>query len=204
MLGALNFIGNEVVKRRPEKTPEFFTYSLGIGGIIQYGILLGVALLIGRNLPKRETFALRRPRSVAAGAGIAALTVAVTLVIGSIVRPFLHPERKQGILPQHGWVPGHVVPFVLSVVAVAVAAPIVEELIFRGLGFTLLARFGRGFAIVGVGTAFGIAHGIPEGLPLLIPLGAGLAWMRDRTQSVYPGMVLHSLFNGVQVIFAVT
>jgi membrane protease YdiL (CAAX protease family) len=100
-------------------------------------------------------------------------------------------------------VPGHIAAFVLSFLAVAVAAPIVEESMFRGLGFRLLAKFGRTAAIVAVGVAFGLAHGIPEALPILIPLGAGLAWLRDRTDSIYPGMVLHGLFNAVQVVVAV-
>jgi uncharacterized protein len=204
VLGALNFAGNELAKRPVQKTPEFFTYSLGVGGIVLNGVLLGVTLLIALDLPKRRTFALYRPHGLARGLGIAVLTVAITIAVGVIVQPFLHPARKQGILPEHGWVPGHVAAFVLSVIAVSVAAPVVEELLFRGLGFSLLLRFGRSFALAGVGIAFGVAHGIPEALPILVPLGAGLAWLRDRTQSVFPGMVVHALFNAVQVIFAVT
>jgi membrane protease YdiL (CAAX protease family) len=30
-----------------------------------------------------------------------------------------------------------------------------------------------------------------------------LAWLRDRTDSVYPGMVVHGLFNGVALAAAV-
>ena len=204
ILGALNFAGNELVKQPKQKTPEFFMYSLGVGGIVLNGVLLGITLLIALDLPKRRTFALYSPRNLARGLGVAVLTVAFTLAVGAIVTPLLHPDRKQGILPERGWVPGHVGAFVLSVIAVSVAAPVVEELLFRGLGFSLLLRFGRAFALAGVGIAFGVAHGIPEALPILVPLGAGLAWLRDRTQSVFPGMIVHALFNAVQVIVAVT
>jgi len=35
-------------------------------------------------------------------------------------------------------------------------------------------------------------------------LGSLLAWIRSRTDSVYPGMLLHSSFNLVALIAAVT
>lgn len=198
-----NFAATYAAKPRPQRTPEFFKYSLGIGGLVLYAILLLIVLAIASGLPLRPTLALRRPRSIPRAIGLVLLVIAGTLIIGAIVSPFLHPGDKQEILPERGWVPGHVTAFVLSTLAVAVAAPIVEELLFRGLGFRLLLPFGRGAAIVGVGVAFGLAHGIPEALPILVPLGSGLAWIRDRTNSIYPGIVLHSLFNGVQVVAAV-
>jgi membrane protease YdiL (CAAX protease family) len=39
---------------------------------------------------------------------------------------------------------------------------------------------------------------------VLIPFGIALAWLRDRTESVYPGMVVHALFNGIALAFSVT
>ncbi len=83
------------------------------------------------------------------------------------------------------------------------AAPIVEELTFRGAGYTLLERYGRPLAIVAVGLLFGLAHGLVDALPLLAAFGMGLAYLRARTASVYPGMLLHALFNGVTLIVAV-
>lgn len=198
-----NFAASNAAEPTERETPVFFQISFGIGGLVLYTILLVVVLAIATGLPPRPTFALRRPRSIARASGLAVAVVAVTLVVGLIVTPFLHPGEKQDILPERGWVPGHVTAFVLSLLAVSVAAPIVEELMFRGLGFRLLLPFGRGVAIVGVGLAFGVAHGIPEALPILVPLGSGLAWLRDRTNSIYPGMVLHALYNGVQVVVAV-
>ena len=31
---------------------------------------------------------------------------------------------------------------------------------------------------------------------MLVPFGIALAWLRDRTNSVVPGMFVHALFNG--------
>ena len=51
---------------------------------------------------------------------------------------------------------------------------------------------------------FGLAHGLILSLPVIAVLGALLAWIRSRTDSVYPGMLLHSAFNLVALIAAVT
>jgi membrane protease YdiL (CAAX protease family) len=39
---------------------------------------------------------------------------------------------------------------------------------------------------------------------VLTIFGAILAWLRLRTDSVYPTMMLHALFNGIALIAAVT
>ena len=39
---------------------------------------------------------------------------------------------------------------------------------------------------------------------MLALFGGVLAWMRSRTESVYPGMLLHALFNLVALVAAVT
>jgi membrane protease YdiL (CAAX protease family) len=53
------------------------------------------------------------------------------------------------------------------------------------------------------GLAFGVAHGLVEALPLLVAFGIGLAYLRCRVDSVYPGMVVHGLFNGAALVVAV-
>jgi membrane protease YdiL (CAAX protease family) len=85
----------------------------------------------------------------------------------------------------------------------AVVAPIVEELTFRGVGQSLLSFVGRWPSILLVGIAFGVAHGLVEALLVLVPFGIALAWLRDRTKSVLPGMVVHGLFNAIALIAAV-
>ena len=79
-----------------------------------------------------------------------------------------------------------------------------EEVTFRGLGYSLLEPLGRMTAILWIGIAFGLAHGLVEGLPILIVFGAGLAFLRARTDSVYPGMVVHAAFNAIALLVSVT
>ena len=74
---------------------------------------------------------------------------------------------------------------------------------FRGLGFRLLVRFGRPAAVVLVGLLFGVWHGLVEALPILVAFGVLLAWIRERTHSLYPCVALHAFFNGIQLIASV-
>jgi CAAX amino terminal protease family. len=81
--------------------------------------------------------------------------------------------------------------------------PFVEEVTYRGLGYSLLERFGQWPAIVLVGLLFGLSHGLIVSLPIIAIFGCVLAWIRSRTNSVFPGMALHSTFNLVALLAAV-
>ena len=50
---------------------------------------------------------------------------------------------------------------------------------------------------------FGLWHGLVEALPVLIIFGTGLAFLRSRTRSIYPGMILHATFNAAALLIAV-
>ena len=115
-----------------------------------------------------------------------------------------HPGNEQGLTPAH-WEPQHAAAYVANGVVICVFVPFVEELTFRGLGFTLLdERFGEWPAILLVGLVFGLAHGLVVSLPVIAVFGAVLAWIRARTDSVFPGMVVHGTFNLIALVAAVT
>jgi uncharacterized protein len=77
-------------------------------------------------------------------------------------------------------------------------------MMFRGLGFSLLYRFGPRTALVGTAVAFGLIHGFLVALPIFVIVGLSLGWLRMRTGSVYPGMLMHGGFNAVATILAVS
>jgi membrane protease YdiL (CAAX protease family) len=56
---------------------------------------------------------------------------------------------------------------------------------------------------VATGVLFGLAHGLIVALPVLAVFGIAVGWVRDRTDSVYPGMLLHGTFNGIALIASV-
>ena len=186
-----------------ESTVEepLYRTSTAVLGAVQFGIMLGIVLLLCVGASRRQLLALRWPTSWWRALGIAVAVYVLVFVVGAIVGQFVDPAEEQGLLPEI-WDPDRAVALGLNAILVVVAAPIVEELTFRGVGFTLLERFGRWFAIVGTAVAFGLAHGLVEGFPLLVAFGLGLGYMRARVDSVYPCILLHAAFNGLTLAFA--
>ena len=198
---ALNY-ASRLVPNKPDRN-VLYTWSAAIGGLVQLGIVLGIVLAIARGRPKDEYLGLRRPSSWGLAAGLIVLVLIGVFALSAVLSPLLHPGQEQGLVPKT-WHPDRAAPFVANFIVVAVLAPIVEEITFRGLGYKLLEPFGKWTAILLVGLLFGLAHGLVEALPILAAFGAGLAYVRMRTGSVYPGMIVHSAFNSLVLIVAVT
>jgi membrane protease YdiL (CAAX protease family) len=172
-----------------------YQWGTAIAAALLYAIVLGFLLLIARGESARDLFALRPPRSWHRALGWAIVVFVLVLAIGAALDPLLHAGEEQGLTPS-GWDSDRAAAFAANVVVVAGIAPVVEELTYRGLGFSLLRPYGVASAIIGVGIAFGLAHGLIEALPILSLFGIGLAWLRERTDSVYPPILLHAAFNG--------
>lgn len=182
---------------------QLYSYSAFAGGIVLYAIWLAVALLI--VLHRFDLLAFRAPRRWASALGLAVGVVGVIFVWEAIVSYLPLPEspnKEQGITNVR-WEPSHAGAFAANFFLLAVVAPIVEELTFRGAGQSLLRFLGRWPAIVLVGIAFGLAHGLVEALLVLVPFGIAVAWLRDRTNSVLPGMLVHAVFNGVALAYVI-
>jgi membrane protease YdiL (CAAX protease family) len=182
---------------------EVYSYSTFVGGAVLYAVWLGVVLLIA--IDRFDLLAFRRPqgwrRTVGLGFGVIVAIYAWEAVVSTLPLP-QSPGKEQGLTPTH-WEPSHAGAFAANVALFALVAPVVEELTFRGVGQSLLGFLGRWPSIVLVGAAFGLAHGLLEALLVLVPFGVALAYLRDRTNSILPGVVVHGLFNGVALAAAV-
>jgi len=180
-----------------------YRWSTFEGSLIQFAVIAAIVYGIAGLGRRGQLLALRRPTSwgqaVAIGIGIGFLMLVLALTLG----PLLNPGREQGVTPDV-WRPNHAAEYVANGIVIAVVAPIVEELTFRGLGYSLLVRFGRWTAIILVGVAFGLAHGLVQAFPFLAVFGAALAYLRSRVDSVYPGMIVHGTFNAVALAVAVS
>ncbi|MFN8486355.1 MAG: type II CAAX endopeptidase family protein [Caldilineaceae bacterium] len=89
----------------------------------------------------------------------------------------------------------------LLLILVAGIAPIAEELLFRGMLYPVLRyRVGSIGAIAASAFVFGLVHFIPIIIPGLIFVGFILGWVRERSGSVVPGMVIHALQNGIVMV----
>jgi len=180
-----------------------YKFSTFENGTLFYAIWLGFILLVSIN--RFDLLALRAPRGWGRALGIAGsaflLIIACEFVVSLLPLP-QSPGSEQGLTPPH-WEPAHASAFAANMVLFAVIAPFVEELMFRGLGYSLLRFLGAYPSMLVVGVAFGLDHGLLEGLLVLIPFGIAVAWVRERTDSVFPGMLVHAAFNGGTLALAV-
>lgn len=93
--------------------------------------------------------------------------------------------------------------FLATLVLLAGLAPLVEELVFRGLLFGWLeSRWGSGVAVVVSSLAFAAAHVEPAHALLVLPLGLMFGLLRWRTRSLWPSLVAHMANNGMAVAAA--
>lgn len=180
-----------------------YRYSYAIAAAVQYAVMLGVLLLIARGLPVRELFALRRPTSWWRALGYAAVVLIAIWIVSAALAPFLDATEEQGLVPDE-WDSSRAGAFAAFFVVVAFVAPAVEELTYRGLGFSLLAPYGTPIAILVTGLLFGLAHGLLVALPVLTFFGVAIGWLRARSDSIYPPMVLHATFNATALVVSVT
>jgi membrane protease YdiL (CAAX protease family) len=193
------------------ETPDdlAYRYSSSVAALVQYGVMLGILLLIARGLPKRDVFALRRPTRWGRALGLAVLALgaiyASALAYERVLSLFgdFDPTEEQGLVPD-GWDSSRAGAFIAFFVVVAFIAPAVEELTYRGLGISLLQPYGTVLAIVATGVLFGLAHGLLVGLPILSFFGIVVGWLRVRTDSIYPSIALHSAFNGIALLVSVS
>jgi membrane protease YdiL (CAAX protease family) len=185
-------------------TPDdvLYLWSTFAGALIQYGIMFVLILAIAHGLD-RILLGLEAPAARRRAAALALGALLAIIAATAALSPFLDAGDEQGLVPD-AWDSSRAVPFLANAAAVTIVAPFVEEMLFRGLGFGLLTQFvGPWPAILVTGVAFGLAHGLVLGLPVLSIFGIALGWLRWQTGSVYPGMIVHGLFNAMALAAAV-
>jgi membrane protease YdiL (CAAX protease family) len=180
-----------------------YSYGTAIGGIVVYGVFFLILLLIARGLPARDFFALHRPASWPKALGFALLSYVLIFVGAGLIIWALGAGEEQGLTPD-AWDSSKAGAYAANFVAVAIVGPIVEELMYRGAGMTLLAPYGAPVAVLVTALAFGLGHGLLLALAALVYFGVVTALLRLKTGSVYPCILVHSLFNATSLILAVT
>ena len=92
-------------------------------------------------------------------------------------------------------------PFIIQVLATAVGAPIVEELMFRGVIYRRLRRMAGVIpsAII-VSLLFGVYHGNWIQAPYAFLLGLACVYVYERYKSIIAPMILHGTANFVAVL----
>jgi membrane protease YdiL (CAAX protease family) len=179
------------------ETP-FYEATFAITSAIVYGLLIALTFWIGSGYGNARK-ALGLVRFELRWLGYAALVVLGATVLAAILEPLLHAGEEQGFAPDE-WRSDRAAIFTLNALVAVTLVPFAEELFFRGAGVTVLRPFGAVAAVAGTAVVFGLAHGIVVALPTLVPLAAGLAWVRLRSESLWPSVLAHAAYNGVAVI----
>jgi len=204
-LTALNYVGRFSDTETPDDLA--YRYSTSAYAVGTFLVMLGIAFLIARGIPRRHAFGLVRPASWKRALMLSFLSLlaiyGLSFVSIRVLSLFTdeNPTCEQGLAPTE-WDGSRAGAFAAFFVAVVFVGPFVEELIYRGLGFALLAPYGTWTAILLTGLLFGAAHGLLVALPALVAFGIVVAWLRSRVGSIYPTVLVHSTFNGVALVAA--
>jgi hypothetical protein len=196
ILVALGFAGQAASGETSSEV--FYDYGLALSSLVIYGVLVGLTVWAATAYgnPFR---ALGLTVFSVKWTGIAVGLIILVLGLSFVLEPILHAGEEQGYAPDT-WRPDRARAFFVNGVVAATIVPFAEELFFRGLGVRVLAFLGSVAAIIGTALVFGLGHGVLVALPVLIAFGAALAWVRLRSDSVWPGIVAHGFFNALALV----
>lgn len=161
-------------------------------------VLLAAALLLRSRLvlPPRK-----RSPPIILGAGLAggiALVIADELLelVASAMGHRIVEQQWIDTMIQSGTSP-HVATFVFVAV---VAAPLAEELFYRGWVFPYLRKIGAPLAYSASALLFALVHLHPPALPAYLLAGVGLAILYDWSGSIWTPVLAHSTSNLIAVV----
>jgi membrane protease YdiL (CAAX protease family) len=199
--------GHETVQRfmrlEPGPVMTLFAVFYAIGGV---GIAVGAA--------RHGRFAGQllglRPAHWLWGLAATVATVGLSFALTSAALPALGDATQSDLTPSSVALLGRLIDtplrLAVAVVVVALIAPVVEELAFRGLLFGWIeGRFGGWIAVVVTTILFGLAHSNPlspevgqilAATALGLPLGLARHW----TGSLWPSIAAHAVNNGIAVL----
>jgi membrane protease YdiL (CAAX protease family) len=191
-LVALSFFGQTDIPR-----DLLYRYEFAVSTVFSFGLLLALTFMI--------SLAYRDPLPAVGIRGFASrwLWIALGLIVAAVIvslalEPILHAGRDQGLAPER-WRPDRLWAFVANAIVIVTVVPLGEELFFRGLGVRALAPLGDAVAVAGTALVFSLAHGLLTGIPPLFLFGLAVAWVRLRSDSVWPGVLAHGAYNALGI-----
>lgn len=180
-------------------------YGIGAGVILSValGVVLPLLVLTRRlGIPFRAQFQLERPEPVPALAVIAAtlsLIPALEIVTGAMARRY--PPDPAYLRFMEELRPESLPAFAVVLIALALAVPLAEELIFRGLLQRVLARHaGSLLALVLVAVLFGWVHPLYS-VPGVILLGLFFGVLALVMGNLTYAIIAHAVWNLSNLLF---
>lgn len=164
--------------------------------------LVGIAFVVaaGRagGVASPRALGLRRP--LRSWLGLAAAAYLGYIVFALVYSSLVHPEQED-VTRELGF--GHgALGTIAAGLLIVIAAPISEEIFFRGFifgGFRRRLAFPAAALLSAL--IFGFSHYTGAGsiavVPQLALLGFALAWLYEETGSIYPPIAVHAVNNAL-------
>ncbi len=170
--------------------------AIALGSLVTYGWQIAVAWGFSLRLSGNHLADWGFRRAPLAALWMVPLSLACVYAVAVVHDLLVHPP-PQDIL---GEFPHSTVGIALFVLVAVVMAPLFEEIFFRGFlyrGFT--TSWGWRWGAVASSTVFALAHAQLSVFVPIFGLGFALAWLYQRTSSLWPCIALHMVFNAISV-----
>lgn len=185
-------------------TDEDGDLSTGGSIVVQVGVALGFLLVPMAIVASRgakglgEILSRLGVRRFAAGTALKwmAASVGAYFVFAALYSVLITPPEQEDIAEAFG-------PLPVQILLIVVAAPLSEELLFRGYLFSgLREKLSRWPAALIAGAVFGSLHALTgiSAVPQLILFGVILCLLFEKTGSIVPGIILHVLNNSAALL----
>ena len=190
-----SFIGlfvKMIVEKTANATPEFGTF---VAYLLQFGITIGFALWQRKKRGDQGPllrFSLKRANPTLVLWGVILL-----MLISVVLEPLLSlfPQTYLDMLKDTagsgGW----------AVLTLVIVAPIVEEVLFRGIvQETVTRQYGAWRGLLVASAIFGIIHFIPQQVINAFFAGLVLGYIYLKTGSLIPVIMIHAINNAIAYI----
>jgi membrane protease YdiL (CAAX protease family) len=176
---------------------------LGYG--FQYLAIVPIVLLVGNynNQHKVKTY-FNKPQQpkkfifkwTIITMGIAYATNYIFTIIFAIIQAILDKQFNAPSFIAEDNLFNRIVMFT----AMAVLAPIFEELMFRGTTLTHTIKYGKWLAIIVTGCSFGLLHQNYQQIFYATVMGIAVSFIAVKTKSIIPAIIVHFSLNFMSAI----
>ena len=184
---------------------SFSSEPLLLSPILIFGELLILGLTIAwvgfRRLPWQDTFLLHKTnwRMIGLSVLVAVTWWPVSTGLGTLMEQLFSRIGPPPEIPP----PRNTLDAVGYFIAIVILAPLCEEPVFRGFILGGWLRYGAIAGVVGSGVLFGLQHAQLSGAVPLSLVGVMLGIIALRAGSLWPGIVIHAVYNGIGVPFLI-
>lgn len=133
------------------------------------------------------------------GGGVLAWLISCGVIIAYVVLTGDTSNPQQGLANSAAGPGPELVGLLLAGV---VLVPFAEELLFRGVGYGSLRRYGVALPTVISAVLFGLIHGINVDFPPAIVGGVINALLYERSRSIWPSVTAHAVNNTILFVIA--